>query len=301
MARIHDLLEEYLDHLQIERGRSPRTRANYEHYLTRFISEMGIEKEQDIEQNNIRAFRKKLDEAGLKRKTQNYYVIAIRNFLKYLIKNDYNVLSPDKLELAKAPQREIEVLEYKDLIRMIEAPEGKNLRALRDRAILELLFSTGLRLSELCNLDRYKIKGEELTVRGKGEKLRIVFISERAHKALKEYLDLRSDAEPWLFVSFAGGRAPKGEKRPEKVTGKISPRAVQRLVSHYATKAGIKAASPHKFRHAFATDLLINGADLRAVQEMLGHASIATTQIYTHLTNKELKEVHKSFHGRRRQ
>ncbi|PIR88687.1 MAG: hypothetical protein COU09_00930 [Candidatus Harrisonbacteria bacterium CG10_big_fil_rev_8_21_14_0_10_44_23] len=307
--KVENLLEEYLDYLEIEKNRSPLTRENYERYLRRFIEEMGLNTEKDITAAKVRQFRMKLARQSnrkgqtLKKKTQNYYVIAIRNFLKYLVKHDYNVMSPDKIELGKIPMRQIRIIEYPDLERLLKAPTGMDIRSLRDKAILELFFSTGLRLSELCNLDRYLDFGRgEVTVRGKGEKLRVVFISDGARGAIKDYLDKRTDAEEWLFVSFSGGRAPKKGKKREKVLGKITPRAVQRLVDRYAKKAGIAdRVTPHKLRHLFATDLLINGADIRAVQEMLGHSSIATTQIYTHLTNKQLKDVHKSFHGRRRQ
>jgi site-specific recombinase XerD len=217
-----------------------------------------------------------------------------------LAKRDHKVLSPDKIELPKIPTRQIQIPEYRDFERLLAAPEGDGLRALRDRAILEMLFSTGLRVSELCSLKRYIDFGRgELTVRGKGEKLRVVFLSEGCRDALKQYLDKRGDAEEWLFVSLS--KVAKDSKKPPKVLGQIDSRSIQRLVNFYTRKAGIaEHVTPHKLRHLFATDLLINGADLRSVQEMLGHSNISTTQIYTHLTNKELKEIHKSFHGRRR-
>jgi site-specific recombinase XerD len=230
---------------------------------------------------------------NIKKNTQSYYVIAIRNFLKFLLKRDYNVLAPDKIELPKVSRRDIEVLDYSELERLLTAPKGNSLRALRDRAILETFFSTGLRLAELCALPRYIDLGRgEVSVRGKGDKLRIVFLADSTKKAIKEYMDKRTDTEEALFVSLT----KKG-----KVLGRITTRAVQRLVSFYARSAGIsKKVHPHQLRHSFATDLLINGADIRSVQALLGHANIATTQIYTHLTNKELREVHQAFHGKRR-
>lgn len=305
MAQINELLQEYLDYLELTKNRSLKTQRNYEHYLKVFFKEAGIKTEKDITERAINNFRKMLARtdsgrgADLKKVTQNYYVIAIRNFLKFLAKRDYEVISPDKIELPKIPSRQIEIPEYKDFERLLKAPEGEDLRSLRDRALLEMLFSTGLRVSELCNLKRYlDFSRGELTVRGKGEKLRVVFLSDSCKDALKRYLDKRPDTLEWLFVSLT--RASKKSGR-SKVIGKITPRSVQNMVSFYARKAGIAdRISPHKLRHLFATDLLINGADLRSVQELLGHSSVSTTQMYTHLTNKQLKDVHSAFHGRRR-
>ena len=299
---IQKLLKEYLDYLEIEKNRSPKTRENYERYLKSFFKHAYVKSVKDVSLEKIRNFRislarlKTAENKGLKKITQNYYVIAIRNFLKYLIKRDFDVVSPDKIELPKLPTRQIEIIEYKDLERLLDAPSGEDLRSLRDRAILETLFSTGLRISELCALNRYlDLNRGEVTVRGKGDKLRIVFISDGAKKAIKNYLDKRPDAEEALFVSLT-----KDRENP-KIIGRIIPRAVQRLVNFYAKKAGItNRLTPHGLRHLFATDLLMNGADLRSVQELLGHSSVSTTQIYTHLTNKELKEIHQAFHGRRR-
>lgn len=288
------LLKEYLDYLEIEKNRSPKTRENYGRYLSHFLEKEKISSLGDLTLERVRDFRIKLArEKNLKKVTQSYYVIAIRNFLKYLIKKDYEVIAPDKIELPKIPQRQIDMIEPGDLERLLQAPKGENLRGLRDKAILEILFSTGLRLSELCNLNRFvDFKRGELTVRGKGEKLRLVFIADTAQKALKDYLDKRSDALESLFVSL---------DKKGRIIGKISSRAVQRLVGFYARKAGItKKLTPHGLRHLFATDLLLNGADLRSVQELLGHASVSTTQIYTHITNKHLREVHDAFHDKRR-
>jgi site-specific recombinase XerD len=304
---VQKLLKEYLDYLEIEKNRSPKTRENYERYLKFFFSYAKINNIDDINLETIKNFRiylarlKDKNNKTLKKITQNYYIIAIRNFLKYLIKRDFDVVSPDKIELPKLPARQIEIIEYKDLERLLAAPSGEDLRSLRDRAILETLFSTGLRISELCRLNRYlDLDRGEISVRGKGDKLRIVFLSDRTKKAIKNYLGKRVDAEEALFVSLTKNSKFKTQNSP-KIIGRIIPRAVQRLVAHYAKKTGIvNRLTPHGLRHLFATDLLINGADLRSVQELLGHSNISTTQVYTHLTNKELKEVHKVFHARRR-
>lgn len=301
MANIESLLRNYLDYLEIEKNRSVRTRENYERYLRSFIGFAGIKNEKDITSDKVRDFRlflaRKKTPSGeeYKKNTQAYYVIALRNFLKFLIKNDFDVLASDKIELPKIPKRQIEIIEYKDLERLLAAPQGDDVRTLRDKAILEVLFSTGLRISELCGLNRYfDIDRGEISIRGKGGKLRVVFLSDRAKKTLKNYLDKRTDVEEALFVGLTKAKS-------QKIVGRIIPRAVQRIVDFYARKAGIPAKiHPHTLRHLFATDLLIGGADLRSVQELLGHSNISTTQIYTHLTNKELREVHRAFHGRRR-
>jgi site-specific recombinase XerD len=292
---IKTLLKSYLDYLEIEKNRSSKTRGNYERYLKAFADFGKIKNEKDITLETVREFRLYLARRGIKKNTQSYYIIALRNFLKYLIKRDIGVLSPDKIELPKIPERQIEIIEYKDLERLLEASKGDDLRSLRDKAILETLFSTGLRISELCSLNRYfDIARGEISIRGKGGKLRLVFLSDRAKKAIKNYLEKRADAEEALFVSLTKSKSPK-------IIGRIIPRAVQRIVDFYARKAGIhQKIHPHTIRHQFATDLLIGGADLRSVQELLGHANVSTTQIYTHLTNKELKEIHQAFHGRRR-
>lgn len=297
MAKLDDLVSQYLDYLSIEKNRSVLTRRSYEHCLKKFIELSGAKNTSDLNEATIREFRVKLanSSSGIKKGTQAYYVIVIRNFLKYLIKKGVDVVSPEVIELPKVPARQIEVMEYSDLERLLDAPKGTDLRAIRDRAILELLFSTGLRISELCSLNRsIPIDRGEFTVRGKGEKLRVVFISDRAKKILKDYMAKRADPEEALFPSLSKGKNPK-------IIGRITPRAVQRLVAFYSRAAGIpKHVTPHQLRHQFATDLLMNGADLRSVQELLGHANISTTQVYTHVTNKELREIHHSFHARRR-
>ncbi len=307
MANIEKLLEDYLNYLEIEKNRSPKTRENYEHYLRAFIKFSHLKTEKEITPERVRDFRlflarsKTSQNEILKKNTQAYYIIALRNFLKYLIKRDFEVLAPDKIELPKIPQRQIEIIDYSDLERLLEAAVGEDLRTLRDKSILETLFSTGLRLSELCSLNRHlNFERGEITVRGKGNKLRVVFLSPTAKKAIKNYLDKRTDAEEALFVSLTKSSKLKAQISP-KVIGRITPRAVQRLVDYRARQAGIQErVTVHMLRHLYATDLLINGADLRSVQELLGHSNISTTQIYTHLTNKELREVHQAFHARRR-
>lgn len=293
MTKVEELLKDYLDYLEIEKNRSPKTRQNYERYLKAFFASEGVKSVGDLSLENIKNFRLALArKEGLKKVTQNYYVIAIRNFLKYLIKKDVDVVAPDKIELPKVPSRQIELVEVEELDRLLASPKLDSIRGLRDKAILELLFSTGLRLAELCKLDRYlNFDRGEVTVRGKGEKLRLVFVSETAQDAIKNYLDKRPDTENKLFVSL---------DKKGKVVGPITPRSVQRMVNFYSRKAGITTKlTPHGLRHLFATDLLRNGADIRSVQELLGHASISTTQIYTHVTNKHLKEIHKTFHDRK--
>lgn len=293
MREVSELVKEYLDYLEIEKNRSGKTRENYARYLSVFLKETGVQSPEDITDGVVRGFRVVLARRDMKKITQSYYVIAVRNFLKYLAKRNISSLAPDTIELPKIARRDIEVLEYRELERLLAAPKGDSLRAARDRAILEVLFSTGLRVSEICNLPRrIDLERGELSVRGKGEKIRVVFLSDRAKKALKDYLKKRTDPDEALFISIA---------KSGKTLERIIPRTIQRLVDHYAKRAGIpKRVHPHELRHSFATDLLMNGADLRSVQELLGHANIATTQVYTHLTNKELREVHEAFHGRRR-
>jgi len=305
MTEIKKLLKNYLDYLEIEKNRSPKTRENYEHYLNVFIDFSKISSPNEITDSAVREFRLALahpnfsrknfdgEERSLKKLTQSYYVIAIRNFLKYLARRDIKALAAEKIELPKIPSRQIEILEYNDLERLLAAPKGDGLRALRDKAILETFFSTGLRLSELCALNRtIDLRRGEISVRGKGDKLRVVFVADSAKQAIQKYLAKRSDAEEALFISI---------DKSGKVIGRITARAVQRLIALRAREAGIpKRVHAHELRHSFATDLLMNGADLRSVQELLGHSNISTTQAYTHLTNKALREVHEAFHGKRR-
>jgi len=304
---INSLLKDYLDYLEIEKNRSIKTRVNYERYLRRFLGFSKISKPEQISQDLVRQYRLWLnrqpassassaDSAGLKKNTQNYHLIALRNFLKYLAKRDIKVLSADKIELGRQSERQVIFLENSELVRLLNTPNSDSFKSLRDRAILELLFSTGLRVSELCALngDSINFKSGEFAVRGKGDKVRLVFLSETAKTALKNYLQKRQDVDNALFI--------RNVKNPAKEDNlRLTPRSIERLIKYYAIKAGLsKKVTPHTLRHNFATDLLMNGADIRSVQELLGHSSITTTQIYTHITNKQLREVHQAFHGKRR-
>jgi site-specific recombinase XerD len=308
--KLSALVNDFLDHLEIEKNRSPRTRTNYDFYLRRFVAFAKDPTPAGVTQDVVRSYRlylnRRTDAHGesLKKNTQNYHLIALRAFLKYLAKRDIKSLAPEKVELGKMPDRQVAFLEGDDLERLLDAPlktQDSDLKThivpLRDKAILELLFSTGLRVSELCGLKRtdVNLKRDEFTVRGKGSKLRVVFLSDGARAALRAYLDARTDIAPHLFVRHDRAIA-RGA-----VDAALTPRSVQRLIEHYARAAGITAnITPHTLRHSYATDLLRNGADIRSVQSMLGHSSITTTQIYTHVTNAQLREVHKAFHGKTR-
>lgn len=298
------LKRQFLEHLEIEKGRSLKTVENYNRYLTRFIRFAGVSKPSQLNDELVRRFRLWLNRqpAGesqtLKKNTQNYYLIALRAFLKYLRKRGIDSLSPERIELAKVGDRDLDLITSEELNRLIRAPEGDDLRGLRDRAILELLFSTGLRVSELCALNvDLDLSKDSLSVRGKGDKVRVVFLSPAAKMAVKNYIAKRGDFDEALFIQYG--------KAAGKNTGarglRLTPRSIERLVKRYAIKAGIsKTVTPHVVRHSFATDLLENGADLRSVQALLGHANISTTQVYTHVTDKHLQEVHRAFHGKRR-
>lgn len=304
-------LRPFLEYLEIEKGRSALTVRNYDFYIQRFLDWAKDPTPDALSGEDIRQYRLWLnrletgrdatkEDATIKKTTQNYHLIALRSFLKYLAKNDVNSIAPEKIELARQGSRDVAFLEAADLARLLEAPtksDAPKLLQSRDRAILELFFSTGLRVSELAGLrrDMVNLQRDEFTVRGKGDKTRVVFLSHQAKHFIREYVDLRSDESPYLFVRH--DRAKSSMKEPSPIT----PRSIERLVHHYAVLAGIpKHVTPHTLRHSFATDLLINGADIRSVQAMLGHASITTTQIYTHVTNQQLKEVHQAFHGRTR-
>ncbi|OGY71115.1 MAG: hypothetical protein A2986_01910 [Candidatus Jacksonbacteria bacterium RIFCSPLOWO2_01_FULL_44_13] len=298
----------FLEHLEIEKNRSKATLRNYNFYLRRFCDWTKNPEVSDIDQEKIRQYRlwlnrltdAKTDEP-LKKKTQNYHLIALRAFLKYLAKRDIASLPAEKVELGKQEDRQVEFLDTEELERFLRAPfEIKNpdIIQIRDKAIIETLFSTGLRVSELANLkrDQINLKQDEFTIRGKGSKLRVVFLTETAKEWLKKYIEKRQDVSPYLFVRH--DKAIKDNKKE----GNLTPRSIERLVQKYAIVAGIaKQVTPHTLRHSFATDLLRNGADIRSVQAMLGHSSITTTQIYTHVTDEGLKQVHKSFHSRRKQ
>ncbi|MCH7883560.1 tyrosine-type recombinase/integrase [Patescibacteria group bacterium] len=299
---IKTLHKEFLEYLEIERGRSLKTLDNYRHYLDGFFDFSKVNSATEITEDAVRNFRLGLNRRNLKRRTQNYYLIALRGFLKYLIKRGIKSLAPEKIELAKVAEREIDLIGEDELERLLEEPRGDSLKNSRDHAILELLFSTGLRVSELCalNRDSPNLKKGEFSVRGKGEKVRVVFLSDSAKDALKTWLNKRTDIDEALFINFKPGNIHLGVKRPNEGL-RLTSRSVERIIKHYAIKAGIsKKVTPHVLRHCFATDLLANGADLRSVQMLLGHANISTTQIYTHVTNRQLKEVHRAFHGRRR-
>jgi site-specific recombinase XerD len=295
------LKRQFLEHIEIERGRAVKTIENYDRYLTRFFEWGQVKSVSDITEDKIREFRLWLNRqpgtsGAMKRRTQNYYLIAIRAFLKFLRKREISCVSPERIELAKLPERSLDLISPVELERLIDSTKGAGQRALRDRAILELLFSTGLRVSELCSLNSdIDLSRDELSVRGKGEKVRVVFLSPSAKEAVKTYLSKRKDMEEALFVNILAD-----EKVSKKAAKRLTPRSVQNIMKKYAAKAGItKKVTPHVLRHSFATDLLSNGADIRSVQALLGHASINTTQIYTHVTDAHLREVHKKYHGRK--
>jgi site-specific recombinase XerD len=314
MASLQDLKREFLEYTEIERGRSLKTVENYARYLDRYLAFLKSDNPKSITDSSLREYRLWLNrqvsrtikgkvQDTLKKKTQNYYLIALRAFLKYLAKRGVESLPPEKIELAKVGERQIDLITANELIKIIEATKGDDIKSLRDRAILELLFSTGLRVSELCSLSRdIDLSVDEVSVRGKGDKVRVVFISDDAKDSLKKYLAKRDDMDDALFAHVAGPIA-KGKTKDEmqKGTERLTSRSVERIVKHYAIKAGVsKKVTPHVIRHSFATDLLSNGADLRSVQALLGHANIATTQIYTHVTDTHLKNIHKQFHNKKR-
>lgn len=304
MNDLAKLKREFLESIEIEKGNSLKTVENYDRYLSRFFEFSKAKNPSDINDDNIREYRLHLNRsagvkvrgqssATMKKNTQNYHLIALRVFLKYLMKRGVSSLSPDKIELAKIRERHIDLISVDELDRLMKAPDLSKEKGLRDKAILELFFSTGLRLSELCSLNRdLDLSKEEFSIRGKGEKVRVVFLSDSAKSTIKDYLSKRKDMDEAMFVDLSH-RSGKGAR------GRLTPRSIERSVKFYAIKAGIsKKVTPHVLRHSFATDLLQNGADIRSVQMMLGHANISTTQIYTHVTDKQLKDIHKKFHSR---
>lgn len=306
---IQNLKQEFLEYVEIERGRSVKTVENYDHYLSRFFEHADIKKPIDISETKIREFRlwlnrqpgaKTVSNATMKRRTQNYYLIALRSFLKFLAKRGVSALPPEKIELAKTESRELDLMSYEELSRLLDAPDTSEVKGLRDKAILELFFSTGLRVSELVSLKRdLDLTKDEFSIRGKGDKVRVVFISEDARQAVKNYLNKRDDMDDALFVQVPNKSGK--DVLAKKDSMRLSARSIERIVKHYATKAGIsRKVTPHVIRHSFATDLLSNGADLRSVQALLGHANITTTQVYTHVTDKHLRDIHKNFHGKKR-
>lgn len=299
---IENAKRQFLEYLEIEKGRSLLTVRNYEHYLDKAFSQMDVKHVSDITEDKIRNFRLVLNRAPgvkvkgqssatMKKNTQNYHLIALRSFLKYWRKRGVEVVSPDVIELAKVGSRHLDLISIEELERILKTPDLQTEKGLRDKALLELFFSTGLRLAELCSLNRdLDISKEEFSIRGKGEKIRVVFLSDEAREAIRAYLKARKDMEEALFVNVSSN----------KKASRLTPRSIERTVKECAIKAGIsKKVTPHVLRHSFATDLLSNGADIRSVQMMLGHANIATTQVYTHVTDKQLRDVHKKFHSKR--
>ncbi|MGB4966704.1 MAG: site-specific tyrosine recombinase/integron integrase [Candidatus Saccharimonadales bacterium] len=292
---------DFLEYLEIEQNRSQKTIANYDHYLTRLADYGGDIAVADIDQELVRKWRLWLNRLGtnttdeLKKTTLNYHLIALRSFLKFCNKRGMDCMAPDKIELGRTKRPQVTFLNEDELARLFEQPDITTEAGLRDRAILELLFSSGLRVSELVGLDREHInlKRREFMVRGKGQKDRPIFISSEAAEWIRKYLDRRADTTKPLFMRYGGRKAVDRTGNYHRLTA----RSIQRLVAHYALLAGItKQVSPHTLRHSFATNLLMNGADLRSVQAMLGHSNISTTQIYTHVTDPHLKAVHEKFH-----
>ncbi len=292
---------DFLEYLEIEQNRSQKTIANYDHYLTRLIDFAGDIQISDINAELVRKWRLWLNRLGtntteeLGKTTQNYHLIALRSFLKYCAKRDIPALTADKIELARTVRKQVTFLNEEELARIFAQPDTATLAGLRDRAILELLFSSGLRVSELTGLDRdhLNLRRREFMVRGKGQKDRPIFISPEAADWVEQYLSRRKDTAKPLFVRYSGTKQVDLSGNFHRLTA----RSVQRIVARYALLCGItKHVSPHTLRHSFATDLLMNGADLRSVQAMLGHSNIATTQIYTHVTDPHLRAVHEKFH-----
>lgn len=309
---IHEAILRYLEYCELDRNLSVKTVRMYGQYLQLLeawlIKTYGAEgadmRVEKFNEDIVRKFRLFLSheykhpiKGPLKRISQIKYLMAIRGMLKYLLKQKLQVLPPDMIELGKLGDRAIKFLHEDELGRLLAAVDEEDRNALRDKAILETLFSTGCRVSELCGIDRNQINLQtgEFSVRGKGDKTRVVFLSETAKECLTRYLASRKDPYKPLFVRTRG---PKGNRELTDEKFRLSPRSVERIVEHYRIKAGIvQRISPHVLRHSFATDLLSHGADLRAVQEMLGHANVSTTQIYTHVTNARLKEVHEKYHS----
>lgn len=313
MNSLFSLKQDFLQYIEIEKGRSALTVRNYDHYLTRFLDfankNYSVDSPADVSEQIMREYRVYLNrhparkikkgqvQETLNKKTQNYHLIALRAFLKYCRKRGVLGYDPERIELAKTSDRELDLISEKDLTNLLSAPNTKNIAGFRDLAMLELLFSTGLRVSELCSLDRdTDFKTGEISIRGKGGKIRVVFISDTARDTVKSYLNERTDIDEAMFVDHSP-RAKGRMKKEESI--RLTPRSVERIVEKYAELAGItKKCTPHVIRHSFATDLLYNGADLRTVQMMLGHASISTTQIYTNVTNKFLRDQFEKFHSK---
>lgn len=297
------LKTDFLEYLEIEQNRSQKTIRNYDHYLTRLNDFAGDIELKDLDQELVRKWRLWLNRLGtntsdeLEKSTLNYHLIALRSFLKFCAKRNLPAMTADKIELSRTVRKQVTFLANEEVQRLLDQPNIEKMLGLRDRAILELLFSSGLRVSELIGLDRDHIntKRREFMVRGKGQKDRPIFISEAAAHWVDLYLGKRQDTVQPLFVRYSGSREMDNSGNYYRLTA----RSVQRMVARYALLAGItKHVSPHTLRHSFATDLLMNGADLRSVQAMLGHSNISTTQIYTHVTDPHLKSVHEKFHNK---
>lgn len=303
---ISELITDFLEYMEIEQNRSQKTVANYDHYLRRLEAFIGSDEPvKKITPDALRKWRLELNRTTggngetLSKTTQNYHLIALRSFLKYLAKRDIDAMTSDKIELASVKRPQVGFLDIPELERLLTSIDVSSIVGKRDRAIIELLFSGGLRVSELVGLNREHINLErrEFTVRGKGQKDRLIFISEDAAGWIEAYLKERPDNYAPLFVHARGSQSGLDAGEYTRLTA----RSVQRLVQRYARLAGItKTVTPHTLRHSFATDLLTNGADLRSVQGLLGHANISTTQIYTHLTDPQLRKVHEQFHGAKR-
>lgn len=305
---LKNLITEFLEHLEIEKGSSKLTIRNYHFYLNRFLKQTKLNSPSQITLEMVRKYRLWLSRlrnprgGNLSPSTQNYHLIALRVFLKYLAKRDIKALAPEKIDLAKTSERQISFLEGSDLEKFLDAPlqvKQDDIIKLRDKAILELLFSTGLRVSELSRLKKedVNLNKNEFSVKGKGGRWRVVFLSNQAQYRLKKYLEARKDMESCLFLRYdrAAGKDSK------KANPGLTPRSIQRLIKKYAKVAGLtRKITTHSLRHSFATDLLSSGADIRAVQEMLGHKNITTTQIYTHVTDQHLREIYQSFHDKKR-
>jgi len=298
-----ELILDYIEHLEVEGGRSPRTAENYKLYLERFVEFTEDIKVEKIKTETIRKYRlwlsryKNYSNDELSIMTQSYHLIALRGFLGYLSKRDIASLTPDKIELPKTARKQVTFLYADEIDRIIDEIKGSTESDLRDRALIELLFSSGLRVSELVNLNRDHIntKRREFMVRGKGQKDRPIFISEKSAYHINAYLSGRLDNLPPLFLNYSRNNAANNSGDFRRLTS----RSVQRVINKYTKLAGItKKVSPHTMRHSFATDLLMNGADIRSVQSLLGHSNISTTQIYTHVTDQHLKEVYEKYHSK---
>ena len=313
-TRLHDQVQAFLEHCEIDRNLATGTVRMYAHYLDAFESwahAEGLFDATGIDPEVARRYRlylhrhvSPITRRPLSRGTQSSYLIALRSLLRYLTRSGVAAMAADRIELGKGAGRSLKFLDSHQMARLLAAVDTADEPGMRDRAIVELLFSTGLRVSELVSLDRHQVNLEslEFSVMGKGRKVRVVFMTDDAAGAIRRYLDLRKDRFKPLFIRYrghaAGEQSGSGHAALDGEGWRLSARSVERLVAKYVRAAGLGIkATPHTLRHSFATDLLVNGADLRSVQEMLGHANLATTQIYTHVTNPQLRSVHRQFHS----